>query len=352
MISSKGCERMGNVLESDSSADSEIGEVRTDGDGMEMERQSELGNLPAVVLHQHNIRQDSALALKIAHGVHPPGYNNDSQATGLSTVPFSPRKNRTSPKVLPPIKDLILLKPIRIGDSVGQAQLEVQQHDITLSNAQLTSSNPNRKQREPKFVPYEPYSAAVRPMGTISRDERRDSSASSSIIAVSDDLSLPSIQSPKKSQSPRHQPESSNTTLLKERLRISEKDIQELRTENARLKRLLVDTLSGSYEVPVADAQSAKANKMQESVESLSNEIQVWRSKFLSSCVLVEQLTKEKEDLVRATGGAAELFKEIKANVDLTPELYNSLREWISAEEKERTIRKESSFASLEDDDI
>jgi len=186
-------------------------------------------------------------------------------------------------------------------------------------------------------------------MGTPSPSPRRESSSSS--IALSDDpVSSPAqTQSPKKSLSPRHPSESSNTALLKERLRMSEKDIQDLRIENARLKRLLVDTLSGSPQVQAP--QGAGANRMQDSVDSLSNEIQVWRSKFLSSCVLVEYLTKEKEDLLHVTARALELFKEIKATVDLTPELYEGMRTWIVSEEKERTLRKENSF-SVQDDDL
>lgn len=122
-------------------------------------------------------------------------------------------------------------------------------------------------------------------------------------------------------------------TLLKERLKISEKDNDELHKQNVRLKKLLVDSLAGDilhHGMAHKDADGAVMTTS-ESEDTLSNEIEVWRSKFLSSCVLVEQLTKENGVLNDAIGAAGSILKDIKLSSTLAPAHYERVNTWLRA---------------------
>lgn len=154
--------------------------------------------------------------------------------------------------------------------------------------------------------------------------------------------------SPKKEPegSPSHN--NSNTTLLKERLKMAEKDILELQTENIRLKRLFIDSIAG----PVNPQQSDPTNSTitVESFDNLADEIEVWRSKFLSSCVLVEQLTKENQDLKGSGTSAIDLFREIKNTASLTPILYEQINSWIHQYQQNRALANQDPFYSFNND--
>jgi len=122
-------------------------------------------------------------------------------------------------------------------------------------------------------------------------------------------------------------------TLFKERLKIAEKDNNDLHKENTRLKKLLVDSLSGDI-IPGRASDHLNGSTVHpgannESVDALSNEIEVWRSKFLSSCVLVDQLTRENGSLHDAVGSAANILKEIKLASSLSPEHFEEVNAWL-----------------------
>lgn len=114
-------------------------------------------------------------------------------------------------------------------------------------------------------------------------------------------------------------------SLLKERIKIAEKDNYDLHKENIRLKKLLVDSLSGD----VIHDSTRPNPSTNESVDALSNEIEVWRSKFLSSCVLVEQLTRENGVLNEAVGSATTILKDVKLSSSLPQDVFDSVNAWI-----------------------
>jgi len=242
--------------------------------------------------------------------------------------------------------------------------------------------------RNPKFVPYEPYRAAIRPITTEGDHPKKHhhsrTASETSLSSISFEIdagngpttstaSINDIQfqpdvlptpPPKenthreedrignkglheirmKKQDQLIQKQTHSLTLLKERLKIAEKDNHELHKENVRLKKLLVDSLSGDlyhHSVNDGDLGSPSTN---ESVDALSNEIEVWRSKFLSSCVLVEQLTRENGVLNDSIGCAVNIFRDLKLSSSLTQTQYEEINAWLR-------INRTSSSPLLKKDD-
>lgn len=138
-------------------------------------------------------------------------------------------------------------------------------------------------------------------------------------------------------------------TFLKERLKIAEKDNDYLHRENMKLKKLLVDSLSGDILHGRSDVNSDNIGgiSVNDSVDNLSSEIEVWRSKFLSSCVLVEQLTRENGALNESVGTAANILKDIKLYSSLSPTHFEKVNIWL------KTNRPTySSEVDVEDDKV
>jgi hypothetical protein len=125
-----------------------------------------------------------------------------------------------------------------------------------------------------------------------------------------------------------------STVLLKERLKMAEKEVNEMQSENSRLKKLLVDsmtgTISSSQPSPLnSNYANRNSHRVNEPFDNLNDEIEVWRSKFLSSCVLVEQLSKDNQMLNGSINAASELLKDLKNTLPLTPSQYELINQWL-----------------------
>jgi len=369
-------QRMGNLLDSDSSVSEVEGEtdgselvfnkhaVRTEGDGMECEEDRKRG------LQINLDRIPSSLpCLPSQHTA--PSFRELNQI--VKPEPFSrvkfPSSNGQieSPKELPPKSQLISLTPIRITEK------PVEVVDKPSSTATYRFNNSAvLQQKNPKFVPYEPYRGAVRSMTDMSfKTHSRKASTGSNASGLSgpgrcitpsriEDLhqANPNLHIPDNlkfephllhpdnlikndhSSSRHNQNNSQNHSelLLRERLKIQDKDISELQSENARLKKLLVDSMSGSRQVlqthemgldPFSLGPEGNSSSISESFDNLSDEIEVWRSKFMSSCILVEQLNSENRALRGNESTASQLFRDIKDNATLTPELFQQINQWL-----------------------
>ncbi|ODN03178.1 hypothetical protein Ocin01_03503 [Orchesella cincta] len=272
-------------------------------------------------------------------------------------------KTTTSPRELPPRSQLIQLKPV------------MSRPKLNSKNSMDSSSDTMNKQKNPKFVPYEPYRCAVRPITEDESSAKHHSRTASdtSLSSISFEIAagneptnsitdiplpidvLPSPPPPLKDNTHIHREEERNgnkglheirmkkqdqiiqkqthsLTLLKERLKIAEKDNHDLHKENIRLKKLLVDSLSGDLYHSMTDGDlvsSSNTASTNESVDTLSNEIEVFRSKFLSSCVLVEQLTRENGVLNDAMGCATNIFRDLKLTGSLTSTQYEEINAWL-----------------------
>jgi len=133
-------------------------------------------------------------------------------------------------------------------------------------------------------------------------------------------------------QDPENSNHQNSAALMKERLKMFEKEVNELQTENSRLKRMLVDSLAGTptqtASIMNKNLANGNAHRISESFDNLNDEIEVWRSKFLSSCVLVEQLNKDSHTLNQTVQSAAEILTDLKHSLSLTPKQYESVNEW------------------------
>lgn len=114
---------------------------------------------------------------------------------------------------------------------------------------------------------------------------------------------------------------------------MAEKEISDLQTENTRLKKLLVDSIAGSplgtASNPNSHRHTTNAHGVTESFDNLNDELEVWRSKFLSSCVLVEQLQTHNHDLYETISEASEIIKTLKSKASLTQQQYEGINEWL-----------------------
>jgi len=135
---------------------------------------------------------------------------------------------------------------------------------------------------------------------------------------------------------------SSAVTALKERLKVAEKDVIEIRNENIRLKKMLVDTLSGGPPIRSEEFLSGNdAHLTSEKADNLADNIEVWRSKFLSSCILVEQLSKENQQHHEHFKTALEIFRAMKHEGSLSSAQFEAVNNW---------MRKAQSFNQVTND--
>lgn len=224
-------------------------------------------------------------------------------------------------------------------------------------------------------MPYEPYSGATRPIITSQGHARKPSDSSCSIVSqastISDSHTDATTDHCKGNESnfnatggdlsPHHQTQSlskhltnksgtshyhrdhASTTLMKERLKMAEKEICDLQSENARLKKLFVDSMAGgsapiSTGIGAADGNSTSSlgqnanivrHGNKECVDNLNDELEVSRSKFLSSCVLVDQLTTTNHHLNGTINEAAEIIRDLKNTASLTQEQYEHINGWL-----------------------
>lgn len=159
----------------------------------------------------------------------------------------------------------------------------------------------SRKSKEPRFVPYEPYKAAITPLITISKKKvTKESVERSGILAKSTADTSPDetdchskIPTLAKEEREKHEREIND---LKEKLESCEKQLRIQHQVNAEVKKLLVASVGEDIEAQVdfltqdkarlaADIRqySCKISRDFEEKEKLSVESDLWKSKFLAS---------------------------------------------------------------------
>lgn len=219
-------------------------------------------------------------------------------------------------KKLPPIHDTVSLAPI-----IPNSPLYAERMPTQIRNTQI-----RRKNKEPKFVPYEPYKGAVAKLEDTPRKRSGCSLKSRS-------TSKTSIDSPEKKISETKCDSDTNPPVINNMvdeelsnnyrvmLDAKEAEISELRAKavnsdrqlklqtqvNSEIKKLLVASVGEDIEARVdfltqdkarlaADViqYSNRISKDWEEKESLSVESDVWRSKFLASSLIVDEMSKSK----------------------------------------------------------
>lgn len=202
----------------------------------------------------------------------------------------------------------------------------------------------NLKGKEPKFIPYEPYKAAVKP---IIPYEKKGKVAERKISQKSLDLKLvvPSVQNVQetepnlsnKNKETENEEQSSMKEWEQER-KIMVEEIKTLKEENGQLesqlkfqaqvngelKNLLVAAVGEDLQTRVhlltedklqlARALLNSAQRLsthQEQTEWLAGQCEVWRSKFLASSLMVEELARWKAALGQKATDLQEALKRI-----------------------------------------
>lgn len=188
--------------------------------------------------------------------------------------------------------------------------------------------------KEPKFVPYEPYKAAVKPIIPYKNKKKRyiKPSQTKTVGDESTDMNKSELLDPAPEQEPPTQENEANDfKQVNEELKRLKEENEQLESQlkfqaqvNAELKNLLVAAMGEDLETRVhlltedklhlARALLNSAQKLsthQEQTEYLANQCEVWQSKFLASSLMVEELAKWKAALCQKASELQETMKKL-----------------------------------------
>lgn len=204
--------------------------------------------------------------------------------------------------------------------------------------------------KEPKFVPYEPYKAAVKPIVPYGKHKRKKSIKITDVHFKSENKVVTKVDSTDQSNSGNNDSNDPNTsssfsddagkvhTDFEVERKVMDDELKRLREENEQLesqlkfqaqvngelKNLLVAAMGEDLETRVhlltedklqlARALLSSAQKLsthQEQTEYLAGQCEVWRSKFLASSLMVEDLAKWKAALCQKASELQETMKRI-----------------------------------------
>lgn len=173
------------------------------------------------------------------------------------------------------------------------------------------------RQREPRFVPFEPYKAAVTPiMQPLTHRPLKSSSKRALPKNLQDELTvsvehlrLSAASQPKKSMDPSEW-ELMYNDMRKEK-EYAEKQLKFQTQVNSELKNLLIaavgEDLNDRVNVLTEDKltlaralldSSNDLSSHSEQIEYLAGQCEVWRSKFLASSLMLEELARWKTTLL------------------------------------------------------
>ncbi|KAL1465365.1 hypothetical protein WDU94_004944 [Cyamophila willieti] len=214
--------------------------------------------------------------------------------------------------------------------------------------------------KEPKYVPYEPYKAAVNPRMPClkqkktkvavkkrgSKDDSNEVSIHQPVVPVTHSASFPEDKGPELkldeklkdlnlSDNPLNTSDSPDLEVEIKQLRSEnlelENQVKYQAQVNGELKKLLVAAVGEDIETKVnhltedklhlakALLNSAKKlNTHQEQMEWLAGQCEVWRSKFLASSLMVEELAKWKAALTQKVCDYQDVTRKILAEHQLT----------------------------------
>jgi len=216
---------------------------------------------------------------------------------------------------LPPISDTVDLPPI-----VPKNPLVAQRPKVYPRGSYPPSG---KRMKEPKFVPYEPYKGAVAFMekNVMKGGDRKISRTNRSTSVESEVFANRSDEPTKISAQPISNELESNyramldakeneIVTLRENLDAAEKQLKIQSKVNVEIKKLLVASVGEDIEARVDFLTQDKArlaadvieynNRIAtdwETKEALGVESDVWRSKFLASTVIVEEVTRAKQEI-------------------------------------------------------
>ncbi|CAG9857306.1 unnamed protein product [Phyllotreta striolata] len=228
--------------------------------------------------------------------------------------------------------EMAVKRSMKILQSLRPVQPNSRVYYLTPKHAYKPRPAPNyfvQKQKEPKFVPCEPYKAAVEPMTGRSKPRSPKKAAKndmdlSNLVSQLSDVRKTELAGSNQVCSPEDSFNSKLISQWRKEKEQYESDVENLRSSNnllenqlkfqaqvnGELKTLLVAAVGEDLENRVQHLTEDKlslarellksANHItshQEQTEWLSGQCEVWRSKFLASSVMVEELAKWKAAL-------------------------------------------------------
>ncbi|KAF4526888.1 hypothetical protein B566_EDAN014510 [Ephemera danica] len=192
----------------------------------------------------------------------------------------------------------------------------------------------NMKGKEPKFVPYEPYKAAVKPIVPPKKEKTAKRKVKGSKDTDMEIRSLPSLDMLCKSEdSCQFELEKYTLTTEMEALRSQNQELEkQLKFQaqvNTELKSMLVAAVGEDLECRVqhltedklqlARALLSSAQKLsshQEQLEWLVGQCEVWRSKFLASSLMLEEVARSTATLQKRTLDLQSNLQVLRENFD------------------------------------
>lgn len=203
---------------------------------------------------------------------------------------------------------------------------------------------PQLNSKSPKFVPYEPYPAAVKPIvpQTVSKSKKSKNNMDINVLISQmsqmdtklnefkprPKLTSSSSLDPVTVDSDKHNPEKAELQatidkLMEENESLKDQLKQQVQV-NKELKTMLVASMGEDLEIQVqslnedkkhlADALLNSAQHLsthQEQTEWLAGQCEVWRSKFLASSLMVEELANWKKVLNEKTVNLQQAIKQL-----------------------------------------
>ncbi|XP_046815510.1 golgin-45 isoform X1 [Vespa crabro] len=282
-----------------------------------------------------------------------------TQGDGMENVVMNENEAKQSKCRL---NDSLIYYPKNLKQSVSTGPVIPTGTIVNLIPKNITATKGKRqilnslKTKEPKFVPYEPYKAAVNPIVPAEKKNKKHSKWDTNInVAVTDvaKLKINDTNVEKERNNEKDKKEESNWDKEK---KIYESEIQKLKEENSQLenqlkfqaqvngelKNLLVAAVGEDLETKVHlltedKLQLARAllnsaqhlSTHQEQTEWLAGQCEVWRSKFLASSLMVEELARWKAALCQRTTDLQEsikrLLEERKSIRDASLKTYRTL---------------------------
>ena len=231
----------------------------------------------------------------------PTQQNSDVKFSSPETKLIKLPRTNISVEKLPPISDDKVKLPVT---------------EPTSPLVPIFAKNPHpsfqgaKKVKEAKFVPYEPYKAAITPLVTKTKKAKKSPKSPKAENLGSQEIQEESFEStPEFIQDPEKEKE---IFALKKKLEETEKQLRIQTQVNTEVKKLLVASVGEDIEAKVdfltqdkarlaADIRqySSKISRDFEEKEKLSVESHLWKSKFLASSVIVDELARWKGVLLQ-----------------------------------------------------
>lgn len=242
------------------------------------------------------------------------------------------------------LNDTIIYYPKNLKSSVLTPPVIPTGTIVNLTPKNITAPKGKRqilnslKTKEPKFVPYEPYKAAVNPIVPLEKKNKKHSKWDTNINVAATDVAKLKIHDANVDKDRINEKVQKEESNWDEEKKIYESEIKKLKEENSQLenqlkfqaqvngelKNLLVAAVGEDLETKVHlltedKLQLARAllnsaqhlNTHQEQTEWLAGQCEVWRSKFLASSLMVEELAKWKAALCQRTTNLQEAIKRL-----------------------------------------